>query len=240
MVLGNVLISPDTRANLGPAGVAELTASLWPVDCQTCGRPLGAQPPALAVDDVTAFAWASLHHKRCRAPGWNSGPVITQTGAGVSHRSRLVMMPTHGSRRSAAPDGALPMMVVNPGMESVTLRRDRGRWRPGFHSVFAAAGMVPPGRKLRIRRPIPGATAALTPDTARVTMRDLPGDVYESDIGAENDGTDPFRREITGQGGILLAVTHVVDPAADDGLARAITTAMREGRMLCGWVALRS
>ncbi len=74
MVLGNVLISPDTRANLGPAGVAELTASLWPVDCQTCGRPLGAQPPALAVDDVTAFAWASLHHQRCRAPGMEQWP----------------------------------------------------------------------------------------------------------------------------------------------------------------------
>jgi hypothetical protein len=100
--------------------------------------------------------------------------------------------------------------------------------------------MVPPGRKLRIRRPIPGATAALTPSAARVTMHDLPGDVYESDLGAQNDDTDPFRREITGQGGILLAVTHVVDPAAGDGLASAITGAMREGRMLCGWVALRS
>src|SRR5208282_1540727 len=139
MVLGNVLISPDTRANLGPGGVAELTASLWPVDCQTCGRPLGSQPPALAVDDVTAFAWASLHHKQCRVPGWNSGPVITQTAAGVSHRSRLVMMPTQKSPRAAEPDGAMPMMVVNPGMESVTLRRDRGRWRPQFHSVFTAA-----------------------------------------------------------------------------------------------------
>ncbi|SRR6266568_1186088 len=238
MILGNVLISPDTRANLGPAGVAELTASLWPVDCQTCGQPLGAQPPALAVDDVTAFAWASLHHKRCRAPGWNSGPVITQTGAGVSHRSRLVMMPVQG--RGTKPGEALPMMVVNPGMESVTLRRDRGRWRPGFHSVFAAAGMVPPGRNLRIRRPVPGAAAALTPATARITMRDLPGDVYESDLGAQDDGGDPFRREITGQGGILLAVTHVVDPAATDGLARQITSAMREDRMLCGWVALRA
>ena len=49
-----------------------------------------------------------------------------------------------------------------------------------------------------------------------------------------------FRREITGQGGILLAISHVVDPGADDGLARQITSAMREGRMLCGWVALQA
>jgi hypothetical protein len=239
MVLGNVLISPDIRANLGPEGVAELTASLWPVDCQTCGRPLGMLPPALAVDDATAFAWASLHHKQCRAPGWNSGPVIIQTAAGVSHRSRLIIMPTQKSRRAARPDGAMPMMVVNPGMESVTLRRDRGRWRPQFDSVFTDAGMVPPGRKLRIRRPIRGATATLTPATARITLHDLPDDVYESDIGAENAADDPFRREITSQGGIMLAVTHIVDPAADDGLGREIASAMREGRMLCGWVALR-
>lgn len=237
MVTGNALISAGTRAELGRDGLAELTASLWPVDCQTCGRPLGAQPPALAVDDMTVFAWASLHHERCRAPGWNSGPVITQTNAGVSHRSRLAMMPTQGSRRAAGPDGALPMMVVNPGMESVTLRRDRGRWRPAFHSVFAAAGMVPPGRKLRIRRPVPGATATLTPAAARIILKDLPDAVYESDLDAENDGTGPFRREITSQGGIMLAVTHVVDPAAGD-LARQLASAMRESRMLCGWVAL--
>ena len=52
--------------------------------------------------------------------------------------------------------------------------------------------------------------------------------MYESDLGAENADDDPFRREITGQGGIMLAVTHIVDTGADDGLARQITTAMRE------------
>ena len=72
------------------------------------------------------------------------------------------------------------MMVVNPALESVVLGRGGGKWRPQFHSVFAAAGMVPPGRKLRIRRPIPGARASLTPTTARITLQDLPDDVYES------------------------------------------------------------
>ncbi len=129
------------------------------------------------------------------------------------------------------------MMVVNPSMESVMLRQDRGRWLPQLHSVFTAAGMVPPGRKLRIRRPVPGVTARLTPATARITLRDLPGDVYECDLDAENDGTDPFRREITSQSGIMLAVTHVVDPAAAQ-VTRLVLDAMRDGRMLCGWVAL--
>jgi hypothetical protein len=106
------------RGHCSRVDVAEVMAGLWPVDCQTYGRPLGAEPPALAVDDVRAFAWASLHYKRCWAPGWNSGPVITRAGAGVAYRSRLVMMPIQGSRRAAEPDGALPIMLVNPGMET--------------------------------------------------------------------------------------------------------------------------
>lgn len=235
-----VLVSPDVQAGLGSAGLAEVTASLWPVDCQTCGRPLGAQPPALAVDDVTVFAWASLHHARCRAPGWNSGPVITQTGAGVSHLSRLVLLPTQRSRRAAEPDGALPMMVVNPSLETVMLRRDRDGWRPWFDRAFTDAGMAPPGRRFRIRRPVRGAAATLTPSTARVTLARPLEAVYESELGADDGDGAMFRREITGQGGILLAITHVVDPGADDGLARQITSAMREGRMLCGWAALQA
>ena len=35
----------------------------------------------------------------------------------------------------------------------------------------------------------------------------------------------------------MLAVTHVVDPAAAQ-VTRPVLDAMRDGRMLCGWVAL--
>jgi hypothetical protein len=66
MVLSKVHISSKIRDKLGENGVAELTACLWPVDCQTCNRPLGADPPALLVDDMLAFATASLHHRRCQ------------------------------------------------------------------------------------------------------------------------------------------------------------------------------
>jgi hypothetical protein len=62
--------------------------------------------------------------------------------------------------------------------------------------------------------------------------------VYESDLDAEIGHVDQFRREITGQGGIMLAVSHYVDPSDSSGLAGQFTDAMREGRMLCGWVAL--
>jgi hypothetical protein len=238
MISGDVLMSADTVVNLGgDEAAAELMASLWAVDCQSCGRPLGRKPPALAVDDLTVFGWASLHHPRCRPPGWNSGSVIAQQ-AGVTHRSRLVMMPTQKHRWSAQPDRMMPMMVVNPGMESVVIRQDRGRWRPQLHLMFADAGMVPPGPKLRTGRPIRGAAAELTAATARVTVRTLPDGVYESDLDAEVGPPDQFRAQITSQGGIMLAVSHFVDPDDGGALAGQLTGAMREGRMLSGWVAL--
>ena len=88
------------------------------MDCQTCGRPLGAEPPALAVDDTGVAAWASLHHQRCRAPEWNNGPVITVTGGRVTYIARLMIMPIQHSRRAAEPAEALPVMIVNPAWKA--------------------------------------------------------------------------------------------------------------------------
>jgi hypothetical protein len=43
---------------------------------------------------------------------------------------------------------------------------------------------------------------------------------------------------ITSQGGILLAVSHLVDPAAIDDVSRQLEEAIRTGRLLLGWAAL--
>ena len=59
MAIGTMLTSPDIEGRLGADGVAEAAASLWPEDCQTCGRPLGPRPPALCVDDLGSFAMAT-------------------------------------------------------------------------------------------------------------------------------------------------------------------------------------
>ena len=50
-------------------------------------------------------------------------------------------------------------------------------------------------------------------------------------------GDEPFPREIVSQAGILLAITHSVDPSADD-MKHQFIAALRDGRMLCGWVPL--
>jgi len=233
MAIGKVLISPDIEDKLGKDGVAETSASLWPEDCQTCGRPLGLRPPALCVDDLGGFAMATLHHERCRAPEWNQGSVTSSSGALVTHRTRLVMLPLGDLRGTGL--GVIPVIVVNPSMDNVVLVPDSGKWHPQMHAAFAAMGMVPPGPGLRLYKPITDATARLSGTAVTIAMQmPAPSDTYQCAL-TESDA--PFAREIADQGGIMLAVTYAVDPSSED-LGRQLRDALRDKRLLCGWVAL--
>ncbi len=236
MPVSKMLISPGIHDQLGQDGVTEVAASLWPVDCQTCGQPLGGQPPALCVDDMMAFAYASLHHKHCRTPAWNDqGPVIASGSSQptLTHRTRLFMFPLLDSHGAA---GLLPAMIVNPAMESVFLERDlTGRWRPQPARTFAAAGLVPPGPGLRLHTPIDGAWGQFTAGIVTITMVNPPHEVYECAL-APQDG--PFRRLIIQEGGIMLAIFQAVDPHSAD-LPAQVQQALSHGHVLCGWVALR-
>lgn len=71
MAIDKLLLSPGIRERLGENGVDEVAVWLWPEDCQSCGEPLGQRPSALCIDDLQDFAWATLHHERCRALVWN-------------------------------------------------------------------------------------------------------------------------------------------------------------------------
>lgn len=60
-----------SETSLGPGTLAELSRTLRPVDCQTCGRAFGRRDAvALAVDAMDDLASVSLHHRGCRPPGW--------------------------------------------------------------------------------------------------------------------------------------------------------------------------
>src|SRR5262245_2078013 len=96
MAVAKMLISPDIKDKLGDDGVSEVSGWLWPRDCQTCGRKLGARPPALCVDDVITFALASLHHQQCRAPAWAPGLAGLPPGDMITHGTRLMLLPTDG------------------------------------------------------------------------------------------------------------------------------------------------
>ena len=52
-MLAELWCDQKTRDKLGDAGLAEVTAGLWAADCQTCGRALGGEPPALCVDELS-------------------------------------------------------------------------------------------------------------------------------------------------------------------------------------------
>lgn len=47
MTVAQLKINEEIRQRLGEDGLRELTACMWAVDCQTCGRFLGDDLPAL-------------------------------------------------------------------------------------------------------------------------------------------------------------------------------------------------
>lgn len=226
--MGVVSLETDrpTRDRLGAAGLALVQASLWPKDCQTCGRPLGSAAPALHVLDVAEFVSATLHHPRCQRLQWSTGAMP----AGVSEpnaswTARTILLPT--------PRGPHPLLLVNPTLEVVYLERDGEDWRVQPHAAFAAAGLVPAGPSLMVERPVAGAAAdprgPADTDLA-VSFALPPFDHY----GAPAD--PPMMRAALGLGGMLVAVTHAVDP---DTLTTAaeVQNALTDPRTLIGWTA---
>ena len=54
-----------------------------------------------------------------------------------------------------------PALLVNPGLEQITLKPAGGAWRPGYEAPFEALSLVPPGPELALNRPVTAATAWL-------------------------------------------------------------------------------
>lgn len=226
MAVASVLVSPQTQDHLGDEGLAEAIRHLWPADCQSCGKPLGSEDPALVVDDLGVFATASLHHQRCRAPQWNQGQITNTGQPTLTFHVGGLMLPIADDPR--------PMLVVNPGLESVFLHRPDGQgWKVQHEKCFSQAGLVPPGRSFVVDRPIDGAVARLTTDSIAVTLQVAPFPTYELDL------EEHFRQEAARRKGVILGVTHLVDPWTDPPtFTRDLDTALRSGEILLGWVPL--
>jgi hypothetical protein len=78
----DVAASKGVKTRLG-ATLGEVCGWLWPKDCQTCGRALADQQPALCADNHGAFAIASLHHPECRGAEWNDSASIALSDDGL-------------------------------------------------------------------------------------------------------------------------------------------------------------
>jgi hypothetical protein len=224
-----VVVSEVIRQKLGDDGLSDLAACLWAVDCQTCGRLLGDDPPVLCVDDLTVFAVASLHHQQCRTPEWNDSMVI-RAGSGdyLSFVARMVLLPL------ASEDGEeelWPMLVVNPGLECVPLERARdGKWRAGANPEFAGAGLVRPGPELRLGEPVEGAVARVMDSSVTVVLQVPPFAVYEAP--ADERILDCARA----RGGVLIGVTQKLHPGNFD--LDDLRETLADPRTLAGWVGL--
>lgn len=225
MGVEKVLISERSTSELGDEGLRDLLACLWPVDCQTCGRFLGQEPPALCVDDSMAFATASLHHPDCRAPQWNDSGMITSSGIEAITWTAGTLVFGLVREGKAEP---WPMMVINPGLENVVLERDKdGDWRVRPMLAFSKAGLASSGAGLEIPGPVDGAIAFTTDASLSVTFQ-YARQTYEA-------AAEPL---IVGGAraceGFLVGVTHALNPA--DFREEELHAAMAARQVLIGWV----
>src|SRR6266545_2721840 len=206
MAVEHAVVSSEIRKRLSGAELAEITASLWPVDCQTCGKKLGSAPPTLAVENIHIVASVSLHHPRCRASAWSEDILSGPRGqATLSFATHSMLLPI------GAPDGAEPIyypaMLVNPGLEMVFIgKNDAGGWRVVMPSWFAEAGFAPPGAGFVIDRAVEGAVARTPRGGIAVTIQTPGYDTYDAPL------DDLVAGRVRDLGGILVMVTHAVHP----------------------------
>ena len=228
MGVEKVLINEKIAGKLGEDGLRDLSACLWAVDCQTCGRFLGDKPAALCVDDSIVFAVASLHHPGCRAPEWNDSGVITAASdvESLSYITTMLRLPLGRNGQAEM----WPMMVVNPGLESVVLEPEQGRWRVRPNLAFMKAGLVPPGPRLKIPEPVDGAVAFITRTSVAVAFQIAPLRTYEAP--ADEETLECARA----RGGVLIGVTHAVHPG--ELTEKDLHAVMAGGQILMGWAGV--
>lgn len=143
--LTKVLSDSSTRDNLGDLGISETLLNLWPIDCQTCGYPLGEQIPSLCFSDIIVRRNASLHHAVCREPGWHADNHIS-SNAFVSWRSISFVT---GINRGDTVFRQVPIIIVNPTLEVVWIHNAGDEWRVSTIDQYLDKGFI------RINRDVP-------------------------------------------------------------------------------------
>lgn len=216
-----------TRKKLGRAGLAEVAAHLWPVDCQTCGASLDGERPALVVNDLEVFADASVHHSRCRAPEWDdSHRIVTPAGRLLTHAANTVLLPLQQGDDGEV--GLWPGMLVNPGLESIPLTFDGARWTVATVESYRRMGLAPAGEDLNLDRPLPDAHGWLVGDTVGVQCQEA---TWTAGV------NEQILERIHACGGLLLVVTSALHPA-EVTTSGPLQAAIRAGQVAIGWVSL--
>jgi len=218
MLKTSIKVSQDILDKLGEAGVRDACECLWAVDCQTCGRFLGDEPPALVVDDSLAFAAASLHHLACREPVWNDSGVITQNpDENLSWVSVMLMFPVV---TASGGQQDWPMLLVNPSLEQVPLVPDGH----GGYKVRRSAvpDIQPCSLGLSVGSPLSDAVATLSTDSIGVSLGHRTYTAPADDL---------FLKSARTLGGVLVGFTHALHPDQ-------LTAQVMNQAILGGWIGV--
>lgn len=140
MALKAFRADPFTRSELARTGLEELSRNLWPGKCQTCGSSIEGDIPSVVIVDDELSVTATLHHSGCQRPRWS------RTGWGLPRRylsttTGLIGVPFGDPAR----DPFVPTLIVNPGLEEVTLAVEQtGRYRATTVAAYRPWGLVAP------------------------------------------------------------------------------------------------
>lgn len=212
---------------LGPDALAELAEHLHPMDCQTCGWPLGPTTPSLVVADMLVMASATLHHPRCQPAGRDGGFFLGGSGEDlVSWRSAAYAV---GGGPNGDLSRAVALLLVNPHLEQAMLRNAGSGWRVGNADPYRSIGMRP-AAEFTMDSVVSTATARIEGTTVIVAFSDMPQSF-------EADGSGFITEIVRDQGRLQFAITTKFDPSSINE-QHQLHTAMTDGSTVIGWVPL--
>jgi hypothetical protein len=222
------LVDASITSELDSATLHAIGRNVWPADCQSCGRPFGAELPALVVTDVAVMSIASLHHEKCSPPRWDdSGAITTTRQSFLSYRTFVCGVPLEAGGQPRT----LPFAFVNPSLEQVMLTRAAGTgWGIATVQHFRDCGLT----GMALNNPSPDTRLVLRADGIGVVRLERSGESWELDC--RYPGVLDL---IRGNRGIALALTTAYLPDQHFTTAEGIAYGLQSGDLALGWVPLR-
>lgn len=175
--------------------------------------------------DGLAVLAANLHHARCRPPQWITDGLGFTNQELVSWIAQTLLLQgrpgTHADR---------PVLMVNPWLEHVMIKRTSGGWRATTLETYCQLGLRSTPEGLLDLTPVADITAHLDADTITVRLDD-PGQTWNGECSGS------IRQAVIEMGGITLALTTAFNPAELREL-RQFLDLVGTGQVALGWVAL--
>lgn len=239
MPITRVRLPSRAKAEFAQAVIDDVRRNLCAADCQLCGAGLGVRVPALTVMEFGDVAHAMLHHDTCDRPRWIGGTMIVPPESFLTYHVTDLRVPSRvtGGRADSVPVN-LPVLMVNPSLEAVYLRRDdAGNWAVDTVGHYARQGLRVGSRTLQLTA-VPGSVAHLeapdddSPAALTVALADR-----EHWLAGVHSVTAADIRRL---GGVALIVTTAVDPHSFEPsrVEEEYDALLDSGSCAVGWIPL--